>query len=107
MNPDRNYIRVSTLSWNSIEIYALLFLLLVFFRILVLQKDRHIDRKLIKMYILSPVFTDSTYRAVASIQIPELIIILAVMLDIYRNKLKIVKNSLTVFMLLLSGIFFA
>ena len=102
-----NYIRVNTLSWNSIEIYALLFLLLVFFRILVLQKDRHIDRQLIKMYILSSFFTDTTYRTVASIQIPELIIILAVMLDIYRNKLKIVKNSLTVFMLSLSGIFFS
>lgn len=106
MKPGSSYIRVSTLSWRSLEIYALMFLLLVFFRILVLQKDRHIDRKIIKMYILSSVFTDSTYRAVISMQIPELIIILAIMLDMYRNKLKIVKNSLTVFMLSLSGIVF-
>lgn len=104
INPESNYIRNHSLTWNSFEIYALMFLLFMFFRVLIMHKEKNIDRRLIHMYLLSVVFAGSNYRIV-SMQISELVIILIAMYDIYRHKFGIVLNSLTVFMLTSALIF--
>ena len=104
-NEASNSIRNYSLSWDSFEIYVLIFLLFCFFRILVLQKNKNIDRRLIQMYIISVVFLDVNYRIV-SMQISELMAILNAVYDLYRRKFGIILNSLKVFMLTVLGIFF-
>lgn len=102
MNIDRNYIRINTLSFNSIEIYMLFFLFICFAYIM-LKANKKLSMKLICMYILALPYTDIVYRFF-NIQISEYIIITIIITDIFRNKVQVSKCSLIKFMAIFSAI---
>ena len=95
-----NYVRITSLSFSSIEIYMLLFLIICFFYIL-LHERCILQKKLIYMYILSLPYTESVYR-IGSIQIAELIIILLFIVDLLSKRVWIFPNALIRFMVSMS-----
>lgn len=94
---DRNYIRVDSLSFSSIEIYALGFLLLCFFHILYGKRNLSINTKLIFMYLLSLPFTDMVYR-IGGMQISELIAVLMLFVNYTNKDIRVSKSYVVKYM---------
>lgn len=93
---DRNYIRIDTLSFSSIELYMLIFLFVVYIYILI-KFDTSFSIKLICMYILALPYTDIVYRFMG-VQVSEMIIFWIIINDIIHKKIRLSKNPLCCFM---------
>lgn len=85
MNNASNYIRVDTLSFNSIELYMLLLLFMIYIGIFKYVKDKF-SIKIIYMYLLALPYTDIVYRF-HSIQISELLIFVLLVYDLLHFKI--------------------
>lgn len=95
---NRNYIRADALSFSSIELYMLFFLLISFGYILLKFKGS-LSMKLICMYLLALPYTDKVYRLGGGVQISEILIFFIIINDVTKKKMKLSKNPLCYFMI--------
>lgn len=91
-----NYERITSLSFDSIEIYMLIIIVVVLFAI-ILKRGESFENKLLACFFLALPYTDVVYR-LGNIQLSDMIVVLIIANDL-RKKIIIKKSCLIGFMI--------